>query len=136
MTNELAKAVIGYFQKKQAEDSQLSVEESTIFNMAQNAVESYPVVCMSKDDLEDKGFDTSNVTENEMEYMARKMGDTLVEELYWETLVFWAEQVDIPRKECDECEENDDDEYINLFHYQKVVMEDVYLAKILILKYG
>ena len=104
MTNELAKAVIGYFQKKQAEGSQLSVEESTIFNMAQNAVEYYPVVCMSKNDLEDKGFDTSNVTDNEMEYMAKKMGDNLVEQLYWETLVFLAERIDIPRKE------NDDDE--------------------------
>lgn len=107
MHYDLAKAVVEYFQKKQADGIQLSAEESTIFNLAQNNITPYPVVCLSKDDLEAKGFDTTDVTDNQMKYMARKMGDNMVEQLFWETLVCWAEYMDIPRNEI---EENEDDE--------------------------
>lgn len=107
MNNGLAKAVIEYFQKKQADGIQLSVEESLMFEKAQSDITYYPVVCLSKDDLEAKGFNTTDVTDNQMEYMAKKIGDNMVEQLFWETLVCWAEYMDIPRNEI---EENDDDE--------------------------
>jgi hypothetical protein len=60
----------------------------------------FPVTCVHRADLEDKGFDVSNVTDEQMERLASKMGDLYVEfGGYWEAIDELAAGMGIPRKE-------------------------------------
>lgn len=44
-----------------------------------------------RDDLESKGFDTSNIADSDMETLARKMSDDYCEQLYWTSMEIIAE---------------------------------------------
>lgn len=73
--------------------------DSTVEDMLSG--EAFPICCLSKADLEEHGFDTSNVTDNQMRYLARKLGDDYVEQMYWGSLDILAERADIPYKHDD-----------------------------------
>ena len=61
--------------------------------------EFFEISSLSREDLEEKGFDTSNVSDETMEKLASKMGDDYCEQLFWDHLVSFAEIMGIPRKE-------------------------------------
>lgn len=64
--------------------------------MAENRKESFKCVILSRGDFEDKGFDTSNINDEQMELIAQKIGETLVENLYWECIDYWGEIMNMP----------------------------------------
>lgn len=64
--------------------------------MAENRKESFKCVILSRADFEDKGFDTSNINDEQMELIAQKIGETLVENLYWECIDYWGEIMNMP----------------------------------------
>lgn len=66
--------------------------------------ETFDCVILSRADFEDKGYDTSNLSDGEMERIASRIGDNLVENLYWENIDVWGQ--DMPRIKGF----NDDDE--------------------------
>ena len=72
--------------------------------------EFFEISSLSREDLEEKGFDTSNVSDETMEELARKMGDDYCEQLFWDHLVSFAEIMEIPRKEGWKPEDEEDEE--------------------------
>lgn len=68
---------------------------------------------LSREDLEQLGFDTSDVDDKTMQRIADKLGDDYCEQLFWISLEIIAEEgFNIPRKEgwSDDDEDEDDDE--------------------------
>lgn len=59
--------------------------------------ESFNCVVLSRADFEDRGFDTSNISNEQMERIASKIGETLVENLYWECIDVWGESEKMPK---------------------------------------
>lgn len=64
--------------------------------MAENRKESFKCVILSRADFEDRGYDTSNINDEQMEHIAQKIGETLVENLYWECIDYWGTIMDMP----------------------------------------
>lgn len=56
----------------------------------------FPMLSISRDDLEAVGFDGSQVDDEKMKYISSKMADVLVENYYWESLKYFCEHHDIP----------------------------------------
>lgn len=57
--------------------------------------EEFNCVILSRADFEDLGYDTSNISDEQMERIASRIGDTLVENLYWECIREWGN--DMPK---------------------------------------
>jgi hypothetical protein len=57
--------------------------------------ETFNCVTLSRADFEDMGYDTSNISDEQMERIASRIGDTLVENLYWECIREWGK--DMPK---------------------------------------
>lgn len=71
--------------------------------------ESFCISRLSREDLEEKGFDTSNIDDDTMQRIADKLGEDYCEQLFWISLEIIAEEgFNIPRKEG--WSEDDDDE--------------------------
>ena len=71
--------------------------------------ESFVISEVSREDLEEIGFDTSEVSDETMEYLARKLGDDYCEQLFWSSLEIIAEYLEIPKKEPREILEWDEE---------------------------
>ena len=56
-----------------------------------NRKEEFTCVVLSRGDFECMGYDTSNISDEKMEYIARKIGDLLVDDMYWEQIKAWGE---------------------------------------------
>lgn len=63
--------------------------------------EYFEVVSVSRADLDHKGFDTTNITDDDMERLAKKIGNAYLDDGFWTDLVIIAEYMDIPRKETE-----------------------------------
>jgi hypothetical protein len=61
--------------------------------------ESFVISEVSREDLEEVGFDTSKVSDETMEKLARKLGDDYCEQLFWTSLKIIAEYMGIPKKD-------------------------------------
>lgn len=57
--------------------------------------EEFNCVTLSRADFEDLGYDTSNISDEQMAQIASRIGDTLVENLYWECIREWGN--DMPK---------------------------------------
>lgn len=64
--------------------------------------EEFPVIGVTRDDLENKGFKAKHLNDDTMEVIASKMSDYMLDELdYWTALEESCEWHGIPRKEED-----------------------------------
>lgn len=61
--------------------------------------ESFVITEVSREDLEEIGFDTSKVSDETMERLARKLGDDYCEQLFWTSLEIIAEYLEIPKRD-------------------------------------
>ena len=61
--------------------------------------ESFVITEVSREDLEEIGFDTSKVSDEAMERLARKLGDDYCEQLFWTSLEIIAEYLEIPKRD-------------------------------------
>ena len=71
--------------------------------------ESFVISEISREDLEELGYDTSLVSDETMEYLAKKLGNDYCEQLFWTSLDIIAEYMEIPKKELKEVIEWDED---------------------------
>lgn len=69
--------------------------------MAKTKFGGFVISEVSKGDLEELGFDTTNVTDEQMECLASKLGDDYCEQLFWISLGGIAEMLGIPKKTTD-----------------------------------
>ena len=51
----------------------------------------FNITSVSREDLESRGFDTTNITDAQMEELARKMCDDYLEQMFWISLDIIAE---------------------------------------------
>ena len=59
----------------------------------------FEITSVSREDLEYRGFDTTNITDAQMERLARKMCDDYLEQMFWISLDIIAEDImGIPKK--------------------------------------
>ena len=59
----------------------------------------FNITSVSREDLEYRGFDTTNITDAQMERLARKMCDDYLEQMFWISLDIIAEDIiGIPKK--------------------------------------
>ena len=64
--------------------------------------ENFEITSVSRADLEHLGFDTTNVTDEDMETIASKMEDAYLDDCFWIDLkIIAGEYMDIPRKETE-----------------------------------
>ncbi len=68
--------------------------------------EFFEIASVSREDLEAKGYDTSNVTDAQMRQVARRLGDAYVENGFWIDLEIIADHLEIPKKIDDDEEED------------------------------
>lgn len=60
--------------------------------------EFFPITSVSRADLESKGFDTSEITDDQMKRLASKMADDYLEQMYWISMKIIAEELGFPKK--------------------------------------
>lgn len=58
----------------------------------------FHISSLSREDLEENGFDTSDVDDETMQRLADKLGDDYCEQLFWVSLDIIAESMGIPKK--------------------------------------
>lgn len=77
------------------------------FKMITNKMDTtyFKISSVSREDLEHKGYDTSNVDDDTMRRLASKMGDDYVEQLFWIQIPILADYLGIPLKQ----KENEED---------------------------
>ena len=51
----------------------------------------FEITSVTREDLESRGFDTTNITDEQMEELARKMCDDYLEQMFWIRLDIIAE---------------------------------------------
>ncbi len=93
-----------WFESVEAFAAAFNTEECFSQNMAYMRIidddkDSFPIASVSRADLEDKGYDTSEVDDATMERLASKMGDAYVENGFWIDLPITADYLEIPKKE-------------------------------------
>lgn len=63
----------------------------------------FPITRVARADLEDIGFDVSQVKDHTMTQLASKMADAYCESVFWIDLPILAENLSIPKKICRHC---------------------------------
>lgn len=59
----------------------------------------FKITSVTREDLEMRGFDTTNITDEQMERLAQKMCDDYLEQMFWISLDIIAEDIiGIPKK--------------------------------------
>ena len=53
----------------------------------------FNITSVSREDLESRGFDTTNITDAQMERLAQKMCDDYLEQMFWISLDIIAEDI-------------------------------------------
>lgn len=60
--------------------------------------ESFNITSVSRADLEEKGYDTSAITDEQIEKLASKMANDYCEQLFWTSMDIIAENLGFPKK--------------------------------------
>lgn len=102
-----------WFESVEAFAAAFNTEECFSQNMAYMRIidddkDSFSITSVSREDLDAAGFDTSNVDDDTMERLADKMGDAYVSNGFWIDLPIIAEYLEIPKKENNENQEEDE----------------------------
>ena len=59
----------------------------------------FKITSVTREDLESRGFDTTNITDEQMERLAQKMCDDYLEQMFWISLDIIAEDIiGIPKR--------------------------------------
>lgn len=60
----------------------------------------FPVIGVTREDIESKGFDASDLSDNDMQTIASQMADYILDDIgYWDALVFACERYNVKEKE-------------------------------------
>lgn len=99
MIQQLWDDLISYFQKK----ADLNEEERRLLNRLTDG--DFPITSVHRNDLAHKGFDVRNISNQDMEELARKMSSDYQDQLFWDSMVIIADELDFPRHpHCPYCQ--------------------------------
>jgi hypothetical protein len=83
---EMYRLFEGNYAKKFKDNKRaIVVDENCVF-VPISSIGVYPGVMVSREDFEGRGYDTSKTSDERMKYIAQKIGDSLTENNYWETI--------------------------------------------------
>lgn len=105
MQYEIKKELLEYFKaipNKTAQENRLCL-------YLQNDIEFFEVTGLSRDDVDEIGYDGANMTDAQMERLASKLGDSYVENGFWEDLECHLEYMEIQKIDSPDKEERDDE---------------------------
>lgn len=51
--------------------------------MSENKKSTFECITISREDFEERGFDTSKISDDKMTYIANKIGDAICDNIYW-----------------------------------------------------
>lgn len=60
--------------------------------------DSFEITSVSREDLEALGYNASKVSDEKMEYLAKKLADDYCEQLFWTSLDIIADYMEIPKR--------------------------------------
>ena len=87
------------------EESDYNIEDYNLQDVLLNRSDYFVITRVHRDDLEIAGFDTTGVSDDTMKYLAKKMADDYLTQLFWVHLPIFAEYLEIPKKENENEEE-------------------------------
>ena len=94
MKHEFLNKLLAYFEQK----TNATSLETDLLNGLKEELDYFPVAYVSREDLEWRGFDTSNVTDDDMVTLAEDLGDDYCEQLFWSSMEIIAhETLEIPK---------------------------------------
>ena len=100
MDRKLIEDLHQYFEQKENRTG----DEVHFLNELTSELPYFQISSVSREDLEGKGFNIENVTDEDMRQLARKLGDDYCNQLFWESMEIIAEQgIYIPRHLCPKC---------------------------------
>ena len=100
--NTLARNIYRYFVDRIAETgTPLNETETALFNQARSCMNSFPISCLSRDDLHEIGYNPDKLTDEQMGVLAEKLGEDYCEQLFWISLESMANRLEIPKKSVD-----------------------------------
>lgn len=73
-------------QEKMEIEGAIIVNDDMVF-VPQKYDNHFNAVVVSREDFEEMGYDTHKVNDDKMAYIAKKIGDNLVENLYWDLII-------------------------------------------------
>ena len=89
-----------YFEQKENKTG----EEISFLNQLTAGLPYFKISSIHRDDLARQGFDVSDVTDEDMRELARKLENDYCEQLFWESMDIIADQgLEIPRHICPKC---------------------------------
>jgi len=91
MQYEIKKELLEYF--KAIPDR--TAQENRFCLHLQNDIESFDVTGVCRDDVDEIGYDGANMSDAQMEQLASKLGDSYVENGFWEDLKCHLETMEI-----------------------------------------
>lgn len=106
MNRTLLEELIRYF----SQIKNLGGQEKLLLQQLESKLPYFNITSVSREDLEEAGFDISKVSDADMCTLARKMADDYCEQLFWTSLKIIAEDcLNIPKDKnhsCPFCDEN------------------------------
>jgi len=94
ISNETINGLVNYFETKESRTEQ----EQEFLDTLRRYDDVYPITGVTKQDLDDRCFDTRNVTPDQMEELSRQMRNDYLDNLFWESLENLADLMEMPRK--------------------------------------
>lgn len=102
MERQLIEDLHQYFEQKENP----TPDENHLLVSLTDELPHFPILSLSREDLESRGFDVSEVTDSEMVELAKKLNDDSCEQLLWRSMTIIAEDdLKIPRYICPQCGE-------------------------------
>ena len=89
-----------YYKKYKAHNDTLVFHDGTDNEMIFVPIEvmdRFKCVIASKEDFKSIGYDALSLTDEQMADIAQNIGEVLVENYYWESLEYWAEEMNLPK---------------------------------------
>ncbi|MDR0430358.1 MAG: hypothetical protein LBH58_07790 [Tannerellaceae bacterium] len=95
MNRTLLKELVRYF----SEIEKPNESEKYLQLQLESEIPFFKITSVSRDDLEEAGFDVSKVSDTKMCILAGKLADDYCEQLFWSSLSIFAEEhLNIPKK--------------------------------------
>lgn len=93
MQHSLKKELLDYFNKIEDRTSQ----ENRLRLFLANDVEFFDISSVSREDVDETGFDGQNMTEDQMEHLSNKMDRAYVEDGFWQDIASIADDMGIDK---------------------------------------
>ena len=93
MRIDIKREILEYFKNK----TNRTPQENRFLLYMQTEIDSFDITGVSRDDVDELGYDGANMTDAQMEYLATKMSDSYCDNGFWEDMKFQIDNMRISR---------------------------------------